>query len=156
SLRIFDLESGKITGEVGQGWRVRYVAVHPGGRLLAFSSDGTHGVHVLDREDGQVVRSFTGLESRIDFNQVAWHADGRTLAAASDDHHVYVFNVETGERSRILQGHTAEARMVDFIPGGSILASTGWDPALRIWDSSSDRPIFSLANRNAFGFLADG
>jgi WD40 repeat protein len=123
--------------------------------LLAFSSDRTRKVHVYDRESDRVVRSLPGNDNQ-GFQQVAWHPDGRSLAAACRDHLLYLWNAETGERIRTLNGHWAEVMNVSFAPGGSLVASGGWDPAVRFWESGSGRPLFSLPEREGyFAFTAN-
>jgi WD40 repeat protein len=158
TLRCIDLDSGDVFDELGRGWQVWYARVHPGGRLIAFSSDRTYRVHVLDREGGHVIRSLSSLQENGNgrFHEVAWHPGGKILAAANEDHLVYLWDAETGERTRILQGHNAEIIGMGFSPTGSVLVSSGWDPALQFWDPASDRPIFSLYNRNIFNFLSNG
>jgi WD40 repeat protein/tetratricopeptide (TPR) repeat protein len=155
ALRLLDLSSGDVLGEVGRGWQVERVAVHPGARLIAFSSRRTLKVHVYDLEGGRVVRSLAGGGDQR-FIQVAWHPDGRTVAAANMDHFVYLWNGETGEITRSLEGHWAEVTGVYFNPQGSLLASGGWEPALRFWEPGSGRALFSLHGREGyFNFSGD-
>ena len=150
-LRIVDLASGSVSDDFGDDLQVASVAVHPGARLIAMASDRTRRVHVWDRSAGRVIRTLAGENERR-FTEVSWHRDGRTLAAAGDDHLVYVWNAESGERSRELHGHWAEVRGVGVAPRGGLLVSWGWDPAARFWDATSDRPIFTIHARE--GHLA--
>ena len=146
-LRIFDLATGEPTADVGRGSAlIRLVSVHPGGRLLAYSDEISGQVHVYDREEGRVIRRLLGPGSQS-FYGLAWHPDGRTLAAASNDHLVHVWNALTGERVRTLQGHWAEVQGVSFHPLGYFLASWGWDPAVRFWSPGSDRPLCAIYQR---------
>ena len=148
-LRLLDTATGAVMAEVGRGMFVQEAAIHPGGRLIAFSDGHTSRVHIYDREEEGIIRSLAGVGGR-EFMQVAWHPDGRTLAAASTDHLVYVWNAETGERLRLLQGHWAEAVGVEFLSTGDVLVSWGWDPAVRFWGAGSDRPIFTIPGRHGY------
>ncbi|HVR73837.1 MAG TPA: serine/threonine-protein kinase, partial [Planctomycetota bacterium] len=153
-IRLLDLATRSVLGELDRSWIVESAAIHPGARLIVFSSTRTGKVHVYDRDGGQVIRSLAGTQNER-FSQVAWHPDGRTVAAANHDHLIYFWNAETGERSRILQGHWAEAIGVSFGPRGHLLASWGWDPAVRFWDPGSDRPVFTIHQNEGY-FGGDG
>jgi len=143
-VRIFDLDTGEPTADVGRGSaQIRLVSIHPGGRLLAYSDEISGQVHVYDREEGRVIRRLPGTGSQR-FYGLEWHPDGRSLAAASNDHLVHVWNALTGERLRTLQGHWAEVQGVGFHPLGYFLASWGWDPAVRFWSPGSDRPLCTI------------
>ncbi|MBI4600498.1 MAG: hypothetical protein HY721_00920 [Planctomycetes bacterium] len=149
ALRLLDLATGEAMAEVGRGFLVKQVDIHPGGQLIAFSSERTRKVHIHDRGAGHVIRSLAGGGDHT-FEQVAWHPDGRTLAAANVDHLVYVWNAETGELSRSLQGHWAEVKGVSFNPEGFLFASWGWDPAVRFWEPGSDSPAFSIHREQGY------
>jgi WD40 repeat protein len=150
ALRLLDLETGAPIGEdVGRGWGAHKAAVHPAGRLIAFSSDRRARVHVYDREWGEVIRTLSGTREQR-FEQVAWHPDGRTLAAASRDHMVYLWNAETGEPARLLQGHWAEVIDVSFHPRRALLVSRDWSPTVRFWEPGSDRPVFTIHQREGY------
>jgi WD40 repeat protein len=64
---------------------------------------------------------------------------------------VHLWSVETGAPLQTLQGHWAEAFDVGYQGNGLILATSGWEPSIRFWDSGSNRPIFSVHHR-LFGF----
>jgi WD40 repeat protein/tRNA A-37 threonylcarbamoyl transferase component Bud32 len=66
-------------------------------------------------------------------NTVAFSPDGGTIATASDDRSVRLWNVKTGE-SRVLSGHTDEVWCAAFSPDGKLLATGGKDKTLRLWD----------------------
>jgi WD40 repeat protein len=74
-----------------------------------------------------VLKGHTG-----DAYDVKFSPDGTTLASASADQTVRLWNVATGE-SRVLGGHTNEVSSVAFSPDGTMLAS-GSDNIVRLWD----------------------
>ena len=45
---------------------------------------------------------------------------------------------------RLFDGHTNAGLDVAFHPAGTLLASSGWDNRLRLWDAVLGRPVLSL------------
>ncbi|MGH3802024.1 MAG: WD40 repeat domain-containing protein, partial [Pseudonocardiaceae bacterium] len=77
--------------------------------------------------------------------EAAFTLDGRTLATASGDRAVRLWDVSDRDRPRPLGqpliGHTARVNGVAFDPDGRTLASVGGDWTVRLWDvSDRDRP----------------
>lgn len=68
---------------------------------------------------------------------VAFSPDGRMLAVAGAEGMVGVFDAETHELLRRLEGHTGLVRGVAFSPDGSRLATAGFDHTLRVFDAQS-------------------
>jgi WD40 repeat protein len=64
---------------------------------------------------------------------VTYSLDGRLLASASTDKTVRIWNVETGECLKILQGHTRWIYAVAFIDC-HLLASSSEDQTIRLWN----------------------
>ncbi|MGH3687572.1 MAG: TIR domain-containing protein [Pseudonocardiaceae bacterium] len=76
---------------------------------------------------------------------VVFAPDGRTLATASADQTVRLWDLSDRDRVRQLgpplTGHTGSVNGVAFSPDGRTLATTGADHTVRLWDlSNRDRP----------------
>ncbi len=65
---------------------------------------------------------------------VAFSPDGQTLASASWDQTVRLWDVNTGRLLHILIEHTNEVLSVAFSPDGRTLASADWDGLIRLWN----------------------
>jgi WD40 repeat protein len=76
--------------------------------------------------------------------RVAWHPDGRSLAAASGDHQVSWLSAETGEMQSKFEGHSRPVLALTFLPDGRHLVSGGADHSLRIWDLQTARTLQRL------------
>jgi WD40 repeat protein len=68
---------------------------------------------------------------------VASSHDGRTLASASQDHTVCLWDLEHGVATRTLRGHEAGILGVAFSPDGRHLVSASQDKTIRLWDTNS-------------------
>ncbi len=67
---------------------------------------------------------------------VAFSPDGRTVAAASQDKAIYLFDVKT-RRTRVIRGHRDQVFSLAYAPDGKRLASSTWSGSLRVWDLAS-------------------
>jgi len=66
---------------------------------------------------------------------VAFSPDGRTLASASDDNTLRLWDVHTDKQlGQPLRGHTDAVESVAFSPDGRTLASAGADRTVRLWE----------------------
>ena len=66
--------------------------------------------------------------------RIAWSPDGRTLASPSADSTIRLWNSETGECVRKLEGQGGGYECVAFDPAGKSLAATNFDGTVGLWD----------------------
>jgi tetratricopeptide (TPR) repeat protein len=66
---------------------------------------------------------------------VAFWPLGPTLASASWDHTVKLWDLRTGRETRTLHGHTGWIYAIAFSPDGSTLVSSSEDNTTRLWDA---------------------
>jgi WD40 repeat protein len=97
------------------------------------------------RRIGGPLEHGTGLEA------VAISPDGRTLASATDDGSIWLWDIATRRRlGRPLRSRAGVAMDVAFSPDGTRLASGGDDARVRLWDVATRRPIgHPLQHRDA-------
>src|SRR5204862_67572 len=77
-------------------------------------------------------------------NAVAFSPDGKTLASASGDKTVKLWDAGSGAVLQTLKGHTSSVHAVAFSPDGKTLASASYDETVKLWDAGSGAVLQTL------------
>lgn len=90
---------------------------------------------------------------------VSFSCDGTTLASASDDTTVRVWNAKTGKQLHALQTHADWVRTVAFSPDGNTLVSGSDDCSIQISSPKTGKQFLKLPTRHgaqSVAFAPDG
>jgi WD repeat and SOF domain-containing protein 1 len=79
-------------------------------------------------------------------NHIAWSPmEAFNLAAASEDHNVYLFDMRRFDRAlNVLKDHVAAVMDVEWSPTGEELVTASWDRTVRLWnrDQGHSRDVY--------------
>ena len=144
-------------------------------RVVQVSEDGRLFVG-WDRQAGKVILWDLESQQRIsefpDFavpemspswsipQRAAFSPDGRSLAYASTNFSIKIWDVARRETVRSLDGHVWHIQTLRFSPDGRLLVTAGWDGMARVWDPSTGREMVPGLNHQtgiaSVAFSADG
>ncbi|WP_414590263.1 WD40 repeat domain-containing protein, partial [Scytonema sp. PCC 10023] len=70
---------------------------------------------------------------------VAFSPDGKTVASASEDKTIKLWNISTGQQISTFTGHTDKVFSVAFSPDGKTVASASEDNTIKLWNISTGK-----------------
>jgi WD40 repeat protein len=137
TVRVCDAATGHcdlvLRGLSGRVWAA---FLHPDGkRLITSREDFTVRIH--DATTGQVLKTLNPTVRDFGVARVAVSRDGRRLAAKDGNRKITLWDLETGERVRSIDGAARNIYGLAISPDGHRLASSGDDRMVRIWDCES-------------------
>lgn len=138
-------------------------ALSPDGRVTAWSYGGNELVMCLGVWGGtepDLSQQITLRGHSAPIRSLAFSGHGQSIASASADHTVRVWDVASGQESVVLEGHTDEVTAVAFAPDGVSMASGSRDRSIRLWDAYGGLPMVTLQGHTgavtAIAYSADG
>ncbi len=111
----------------------------------------------LSGETPREQASLLGLSMEV--ADVAFSPDARLVAAVGSlGSQVKVWDVESGATIANLKPSASDSSSVAFSPDGALLASSGWTPALSLWDTKTWSKGSDLTGRTAYqlAYTPDG
>jgi len=142
-ITLWDTQSGEKTATFAKHkFPILCLDFSPDGKLLAAGggdqaaptwSQLLNGeLRLWNVEDGHLVGQCAAVRSLL--RDLDFDAHGTTIAAATLEGTVVLWNVNRLEGGRILRGHTGPVNAVRWLTDGRYLASSGDDSIVRLWD----------------------
>jgi serine/threonine protein kinase/WD40 repeat protein len=152
-IEVYELPSGKRLGQLKPGQQPSVVAFHPREPRLAVAHHT--GVAIRDLDTGNVIQQFAYPFEY--YPMVGWHPDGRVLAAVGGDRIIRFWDVASGKEISRLEGFKNGGNALAFDATGDLVATTGWEGRLRLWDWRLGQQLLNMpANISNLRFSADG
>ncbi|MGW0791443.1 nSTAND1 domain-containing NTPase [Streptomyces sp. NPDC002911] len=115
----------------------------PDGRTIVIRGSQSSSVRLFDvRTHRRLGTLDAGGKSEI--RSVTFSPDGSTLATASGDGKLRLWDVSRRSLTAMLAGHTDLAQSVAFTSDGETLVSSGLDGAVMLWDVHTHRRLATL------------
>ncbi len=92
------------------------------------------------RESDEKVRKFKTRHTGTVFS-VSFSPDGKTLASASHDQRIKLWNVASGKELNTLAGHSSTGSSIAFSPDGKTLVSVSMDETVKLWDVAKGKKL---------------
>jgi WD40 repeat protein len=140
SISLYELSSARALRRLGPGRVPIHFAFHPDSRQLALAYH--EYTQIRDLETGNVCAQFPYPHEEWPF--VAWSPDGKTLATGGGDRVVHLWDVASHKETAKLEGFKEGGIIFAFNRAGDLLASSGWDGTLRLWDPRTGQQLFQV------------
>ena len=161
TLRYWDVASGKLVKELrGHGGPVQSCVFSPSGDGMNFVASGSLDSqakiwNIAKYDEVRVLDSTATTENQLGIRQLVGHGqeiltavfspDGRSIATASRDRTVKIWNPQSGQEIQSLrEGHAFLTTRGIFFPKGDRVITSAVDNTTRIWDVNTGRQMLIL------------
>ncbi len=146
SLRVWNLETGQIQfkRESDATFRVSQCGFSPDEHQVFVSNDDDLTL-LLDAATGDKIADITGAPF---YMRSTYSPDGKTMLTTrrlNNQNPVYLWNAETGELERVLDGHKEAVTMFDYSPDGQRLITASDDGTAQVWDIETGDSLYTIA-----------
>ncbi len=159
-IRFWDVVNKTVSKTLtGHTWQILSLAVSPNGKTVVSGSSiigekpQSNALRWWDVETGRMLFFSTAMDSAV--TALAFSPNGKILACAnslSENPNIYLFDGVSGEILRTLPELHGKTISLEFSPDGKMLASTGWDRTIRLWDPHTGHHIHTF--RGYVGWLS--
>ncbi len=154
-LKVWEVATGRLIHRLygHTGYCVSLDFSRDGALLASGSRDGTailwstaswKATQRLQNPD--LDRWYAGRQGMVEV--VAFAPDGKTLAMASREGTVHLWDVATAKVLQSLKGHSSAVQAMTFSPDGRTLASGGVDQMVRLWNVQTRRELMQMDSGN--------
>ena len=152
TARVWDVASGREVHKfTGFRCAVKSVAFNPDGRTIAASgNDGM--IKLWDLKTEKELQSFVHINSKdIDMSvySVAVDRTGKKIYGANGDGTISEWDIAAAKETRVWKAHDGYVFKLQFNDDYSLLASSGQDAKVKLWDTSDWHEVRSMSMARA-------
>ncbi len=119
------------------------------GRVIVWSTGTWQELRQFRNPDLPALRDRAGyggppVNESVVVTSVAFSPDDKTLAMASHEGSIHLWDVTSGNHLAALTGHSNAVTDVAFAPDGRTMASTSTDGTVRLWNMATHRELMEL------------
>ncbi len=117
----------------------------PGGVLFSSGQDNTlRAWNLATRQELRRLSSGPAAAFTSGLNVVDWSPDGIQAATGGADGTLQIWDVSTGETTRLISAHNGIITSLDWSPGGNWIVTGGSDNFSRLWDAQTGELLQEL------------
>jgi WD40 repeat protein/tRNA A-37 threonylcarbamoyl transferase component Bud32/tetratricopeptide (TPR) repeat protein len=154
TLRVVSTEAGHLAFSPDSR-RLAYVGLSP---RAAQSNTPVGELKIWQTDTADLLLSVEDLPV-VPYGMVTFSPDGKQLAFAANDRAVHVMDAQTGKDSAMLRADSDSPVCLAYRPDGKLLASSGLDGIVQLWDPVGRKNVRTLRGGTALttlAFSADG
>ncbi len=146
---IYEKNVKHLTGSLG--WSADVVFSPDSNKVVSWNMDGD--IWIWDSSKGELTGTFKGKKNKWGM-ALAWSPEGTFVAAGRIV--ITIWDVESKNQIRTLEGHKDFIRDIVFSPDGKYLASASMDKTVRVWDMSTGKSLYTLEPQGLVIYLKSG
>lgn len=152
TARVWDVASGRELHKfTGFRCAVKAVAFNPAGRTIAAAgNDGM--IKLWDLKTEKELQSFVHINSNdVDMSvyAIVFDRTGKKIYGANGDGTISEWDIAKQKESRVWKAHDGHAYRLQFNHDYSLLASSGFDALVKLWDTSDWHEVRSMSMARA-------
>ncbi len=132
TVHLLDVPTGQIVATLEHRQRPSLLALSPGGRLLATATGASRRVWLWDVESRRCVTKLRAFRQAPE--AVAFHPEGRLLAAGSADGLIRLWDTANLKEVAALDWKVGPIRALAFAPDGMTAAAAAPGGTVVVWD----------------------
>jgi len=152
-VTFFDLDAGEELNSFTTPSLPYGSAFSSDGSQFALSTTESTLVPIYSVPDGRILRT---LAHSNGVHVLAWSSDGRRLASACFDGHVYLWDLSAPVPTPRLLPHDTSAVSCMFTPRGDMLMSFGWNYLAKLWEVPTGKELLRVSCDGIGAFSSDG
>ncbi len=144
---LWDTSNGDKLRSLDMGSDVYAIAWSTDSRYVFAGADNAH-LYKWEADTGQQVFDYHSPDSVL---KLAVSPDGKSIAAGLGNGEIKIWDIETGDLQAVLSEHSGRVIGLSFDPQAGILASTGDDNRVLLWDYSAEKMLRELSPPDSSG-----